>query len=81
MKGRWMATDNQFLSQLVPWFENLNTTQVHTKKLGNMKLTFLRPFSKELRKATISSIMSVCPTAWKHFATGRIFIKFCVENF
>jgi hypothetical protein len=76
-----MAADNQFLSQLIPWFENLNTTQIHTKKLGNMNLTFLRPFSKEFAKSyyylsRVRLSVSVEAIYWVDF-----FFKFCVGNF
>jgi hypothetical protein len=42
---------------------------------------FLMAFSQNLRKATISFVMSVCPSvrlsAWNNSAaTGRIFMKF-----
>ena len=37
---------------------------------------FLRAYAK-LRKATVSFVMSVCPSEWKNSAlTGRIFVKF-----
>jgi hypothetical protein len=39
-------------------------------------LPFLGAFAK-LRKATISFVMSVCPSAWNNWVpTERIFIKF-----
>jgi len=42
---------------------------------------FLGAFAK-LRKATISFVMSVCPSAWNNSTpTGRIFVKFDVWEF
>jgi hypothetical protein len=42
----------------------------------------------ELRKGTISFVMSVCPSAWNSALAGRIFMKFdmsifrkCAEEF
>ena len=56
----------------------------HTKRVntlcGNTK-SFLDAFAK-LRKATIGSVMSVCPSAWNNSApTGRIFMKFDIWVF
>jgi hypothetical protein len=43
--------------------------------------SFLRAFAK-LRKATISFVMSVRPSAWNNSTlTGRIFMKFDIEHF
>ena len=43
---------------------------------GDNLVAFLKAFAK-LRKATISFVMSVCPSAWNSSAsTGRIFMKF-----
>jgi len=41
----------------------------------------LGAFTK-LQKATISVLMSVCPSAWHNLApTGQIFMKFCIWAF
>jgi len=55
-----MATDNQFLSQLVPWFENLNKTQVHTKKLGNITSHSYTLSQKNCEKLLLA-LSCLCP--------------------
>jgi len=55
--------------------------QVTTNSSVNFSTAFLGAFTN-LRRATISFIMSVCPSAWNTSApTGRIFIKFCTGVF
>jgi hypothetical protein len=53
-------------------------------RLSDLPILFhslLGEFAK-LRKATISFVMPVCPSAWNNLAvTGRIFVKFDIWVF
>lgn len=48
----------------------------HAEQLPQLYVRFLRAYAK-LRKATITFVLSVCPSVWKNSAlTGRSFKKF-----
>jgi len=72
-----MQTQKSDLSEEDKFDPHIGITKTGSNILSKAVCTVFQARSQKLRKATVSFVMSVRPSAWNNSApTGRLFMKF-----